>query len=120
MPLVDQASTPRPGQTVVSATVTPQLADVDLGGVTAHTWAYDGVVPGKVLRARAGDFVQVTVNNTLPAATTIHWHGVHLRNPADGVPGVTQAPIAPAPGTDMHSLPRIQAPTSFTRTSAPS
>ena len=28
MPLVDQASTPRPGQTVVSATVTPQLADV--------------------------------------------------------------------------------------------
>ncbi len=95
MPLVDQASTPRPGQTVVSATVTPQLADVDLGGVTAHTWAYDGVVPGKVLRARAGDFVQVTVNNTLPAATTIHWHGVHLRNPADGVPGVTQAPIAP-------------------------
>jgi len=46
----------------------------------------------------------------LPAATSVHWHGIALRNDMDGVPGITQRPIkagsgfeyaftAPDPGT---------------------
>lgn len=91
---------PRPmnaaaGQRVVDASLTATETTVDLGsGVTARTWAYGGVVPGKVVRANAGDFIRAKVTNRLPADTTIHWHGVQLRNPADGVPGVTQDPIA--------------------------
>ena len=86
---------PTPGQRVVTATLTPTPTTVDLGGVRAATWAYGDRVPGPVLRATAGDLVRITVDNRLPAPTTVHWHGIRLRNEADGVPGLTQAPIAP-------------------------
>jgi FtsP/CotA-like multicopper oxidase with cupredoxin domain len=42
----------------------------------------------------AGDQVKATLVNRLPAETSVHWHGIALRNNADGVPHVTQAPIA--------------------------
>ncbi|MFW0796967.1 multicopper oxidase family protein [Gordonia sp. CPCC 205515] len=84
-----------PGRRVVEASLSAQEMTVDLGsGITARTWAYGDLVPGKVLRATAGDVIRARVTNRLPADTTIHWHGVHLRNSADGVPGVTQDPIA--------------------------
>ncbi|MGV9713744.1 multicopper oxidase family protein [Gordonia sp. NPDC003424] len=86
---------PAAGQHVVEASLTAHETTADLGsGVTARTWAYGDVVPGTVLRANAGDFIRATVTNRLPADTSIHWHGVQLRNAADGVPGVTQDPIA--------------------------
>jgi FtsP/CotA-like multicopper oxidase with cupredoxin domain len=67
---------------------------VDLGGLSAVTWTYDGRLPGKELRAKAGDVVQVVVENSLPVETSVHWHGVRLHNAADGVPGITQDAIA--------------------------
>ena len=87
--------TPAPGQNVVTAALTPKQTTIDLAGQTLQTWAYGDEVPGKVLRANAGDFLRVFVDNQLPADTTVHWHGIRLRNAADGVPGVTQNPIAP-------------------------
>ena len=51
-------------------------------------------MPGPLIRARAGDLLRVEVDNRLPAETSVHWHGVALRNDMDGVPGVTQRPIA--------------------------
>ena len=33
--------------------------------------------------------------NSLPEATTIHWHGLRVPNNMDGAPGVTQDPIQP-------------------------
>jgi len=77
---------------------TAVMAPVDLGGVVAPTWSYDGVVPGKELRVTAGDELTVTVANQTDAGTSVHWHGLALRNDADGVPGVTQAPIPPRGG----------------------
>lgn len=88
-------ASPSPGQNVVTATLNPRVTTVDLGGVTVDTWAYDGQLPGKVLRATAGDFLRVTADNSLPDPTTVHWHGIGLRNAADGVPGVTQDAIQP-------------------------
>lgn len=58
-------------------------------------WAYNDQTPGPVLRVNLGDTVEVLLKNELPQATTIHWHGVRVPNAMDGVPGVTQAPIAP-------------------------
>ena len=85
-----------PGQHIVDVSLIAHQNTVDLGsGVIARTWGYGDTVPGKVLRANAGDFIRANVLNELEADTTIHWHGVHIRNPADGVPGVTQDPIAP-------------------------
>ncbi|HXP06887.1 MAG TPA: multicopper oxidase family protein [Acidobacteriaceae bacterium] len=37
----------------------------------------------------------VLLENELPVPTAIHWHGLHPPNNQDGVPGLTQAAIAP-------------------------
>jgi len=58
-------------------------------------WAYDGTVPGTELRIRHGDPLRIVVNNKLGEDTTVHWHGIRLPNPMDGVPGLTQRPIRP-------------------------
>ena len=58
-------------------------------------WAYNGRVPGPVPRLRQGSAFRATVENDLDETTTVHWHGIRLPNAMDGVPGLTQAPIAP-------------------------
>jgi FtsP/CotA-like multicopper oxidase with cupredoxin domain len=52
-------------------------------------------VPGPTFRIRLGETVRVAFTNHLPQPTTIHWHGVRVPNAMDGVPGVTQPPVAP-------------------------
>ncbi len=58
-------------------------------------WAYQDVVPGPEVRVRQRDRLRVVVENRLPQDTTVHWHGVRVPNAMDGVPHLTQAPIAP-------------------------
>ena len=98
------------GRDVVTARLTPRPVTLNLGGRTVQTWAYGDQVPGPLLRATAGDLLHVTVDNQLPTETSVHWHGIALRNDMDGVPGITQPPIkagsrfeyeftAPDPGT---------------------
>jgi FtsP/CotA-like multicopper oxidase with cupredoxin domain len=70
-----------------------QVEQID--GRRLDVWAYDGQVPGPVLRVRLGERVRVELANDLPQPTTIHWHGVRVPNAMDGVPGVTQPLIAP-------------------------
>ena len=79
---------------VVPVALAATAGPVDLGGVIVNTWSYHGQVPGPEIRVRKGDVVQATVGNHLPAQTTVHWHGVALRNNMDGVPMMTQAPVA--------------------------
>lgn len=74
---------------------TAQAAQVDLGGPQVNTWTYDGSLPGKEIRVRAGDVIQAELINRLPADTTIHWHGLALRNDMDGAAPLTQNPVAP-------------------------
>lgn len=69
-------------------------ATIDLGGRRVPTWAYNESVPGPLLRVRAGDALRVRVTNRLDEATSVHWHGIALANAMDGVPDVTQPPIA--------------------------
>jgi FtsP/CotA-like multicopper oxidase with cupredoxin domain len=83
---------------------------IDLAGRTVQTWAFDGTVPGPELRVKAGDELRIRLSNSLLAPTSVHWHGIALRNDMDGVPGITQdaveagstfdyAFVAPHPGT---------------------
>ncbi|MGX1501070.1 FtsP/CotA-like multicopper oxidase with cupredoxin domain [Labrenzia sp. MBR-25] len=58
-------------------------------------WSYNDVVPGPEIRVRQGDRLRVTVENGLDEETTVHWHGMRTPNAMDGVPHLTQAPIAP-------------------------
>ena len=58
-------------------------------------WAFEGTVPGPALRVSRNEMARITVENRLPQPTTVHWHGIRLPNAMDGVPFLTQAPIAP-------------------------
>src|SRR5262245_46242617 len=89
---------PRPVPAGADFTLTPGPAKVRLGearspGVDA--WSYNGSVPGPLLRVQQGGLVSVAVDNGLPQETTVHFHGIRLPNAMDGVPHLTQAPIAP-------------------------
>lgn len=69
--------------------------ELDLGGTTVKTWAYGDRLPGKEVRVTAGDTLALTLANHLPQATSLHWHGIALRNDMDGVPGLTQRDVRP-------------------------
>ena len=88
----------RGGRRVVTARLQARPATVDLGGRSVDTWVYGEGVPGPVLRADAGDLMRIRVDNALPVETSVHWHGLALRNDMDGVPGLTQEPIAAGAG----------------------
>ena len=79
----------------VVAAYTAGPVELDLAGTLVSTWGYSDAVPGKLLRARAGDLVQVTIDNALEEATSVHWHGLAIVNAMDGVPGLTQLDIEP-------------------------
>lgn len=64
-------------------------------GKPIYSWGYNGQLPGPEIRVTEGDQIRVIVTNNLPEATTVHWHGIDLNWEADGVPNLTQAPIAP-------------------------
>lgn len=63
-------------------------------------WSFGGQVPGPEIRVRQGDSLHVRVENGLPEETTVHWHGVRVPNAMDGVPHLTQKPIAPGESFD--------------------
>lgn len=97
-------------------------AVVDLAGTQVMTWAYGGKAVAPELRVGRGDRMQVAVTNGLPADTTLHWHGIRIRNDMDGAAPTTQRPIAanggehaydfvvPDPGTHWyHSHSGLQA-----------
>ncbi|AYJ50612.1 multicopper oxidase family protein [Rhodococcus sp. P1Y] len=72
------------------------FAAVDLGGRLVNTWTYGTGAVAPELRLAAGDTLRASVTNALPSDTSIHWHGIRIRNDMDGVPPVTQDPIAPS------------------------
>ncbi|MCL6734828.1 multicopper oxidase family protein [Streptomyces neyagawaensis] len=95
----------------VTLTAAPAVLDLG-GGVLAKSWAFGGRAPGQEVRLSAGDTLAAELSNQLPDRTTtsIHWHGIAMRNDMDGVPPVTQQTvraganftyrfIADAPGT---------------------
>lgn len=71
-------------------------ARVNLGaGPDFWAWTYNGQVPGPEIRVKEGEIIRVFLKNFLPEETSIHWHGVPVPNPMDGVPEVTQKGIMP-------------------------
>jgi FtsP/CotA-like multicopper oxidase with cupredoxin domain len=63
-----------------------------LGDATVRMLAYNGTIPGPVLRVREGSELVVDVVNEGDLATTVHWHGLRLDNRYDGT-HETQEPI---------------------------
>jgi len=74
-------------------------------------WSYNARVPGPTLRARQGDRLRILVENALAEETTVHWHGVRLPNAMDGVPYLTQPPIAADGGRFVYEFDLLDAGT---------
>jgi len=91
-----------PGFRVIRAR--PGFARLRAGEETA-IWGFDGVLPGPTLRVRRGEELKVRLLNELPEPTAIHWHGIRNTNAMDGVPGLTQDPIAPGASFDYRFTP---------------
>jgi FtsP/CotA-like multicopper oxidase with cupredoxin domain len=54
-----------------------------------RTLTYGDSIPGPVIRANVGDELAVTVSNRLDHSTSVHWHGIALRNDMDGAESAT-------------------------------
>ncbi|MEY4774954.1 MAG: hypothetical protein RIT40_1989 [Planctomycetota bacterium] len=64
-------------------------------GLTARCWGYNGRVHGPTIECVEGDTVRIYVTNRLPAATSVHWHGLYVPSGMDGVSGLHQRAIEP-------------------------
>ena len=86
----------RAGVAVRDLAIVAAPMTVDLGGgLPVPTWGYGPTVPASEIRIKAGEVIRARFTNELPEATTIHWHGISLRNDMDGVPGMTQEAVVP-------------------------
>lgn len=81
-----------PDPRVVETTLVAEELPVDLGGVTARMYAFNGGTPGPEIRARVGDRVVVHFENRISEPLMVHWHGIELQNAADGTT-LTQDPL---------------------------
>ncbi|RFU83762.1 multicopper oxidase family protein [Streptomyces triticagri] len=90
---VDAAERKRSGGPVRKVRLTATRTRLDLGSRTVGSWAYGDSLPGKEVRVTAGDTLALTLANHLPQPTSLHWHGLALRNDMDGAPGLTQQPV---------------------------
>jgi|GEM_PF-330249 len=66
-----------------------------VGNRTIKRLAYNGQIPGPVIKVQKGATITVNLKNSIDVDTTLHSHGLRLDNAFDGVPDVTQAPIKP-------------------------
>lgn len=76
-------------------TLNPGFVRKVFDGKEFAMYAYNGQIPGPILKVQQGSTFTVQVTNGLYIPTTIHWHGVRLTNANDGVPDVTQDAIEP-------------------------
>ncbi|MDU4094958.1 MAG: multicopper oxidase CueO [Pantoea sp.] len=61
-------------------------------GKAVNTWGYNGALLGPAIEMTRGKTLKVQLENRLPQATTVHWHGLEVPGDVDGGP---QAIIAP-------------------------
>ena len=64
-------------------------------GRLVDCWGFNGTMPGPTIEVTQGDRVRLVVENRLPELFSMHWHGFEVPIEMDGVPGLTQDPIAP-------------------------
>jgi len=64
-------------------------------GREMRVWGYNGSCPGPTIQVNQGDRVRVVFENRLPESTSIHWHGLEIPVAMDGMPYISQPPVAP-------------------------
>ncbi|MEO6531760.1 MAG: multicopper oxidase domain-containing protein [Specibacter sp.] len=90
-PLIAEYESHRqPTGKVVGASLTAAPSSKTPDIKTLQTWGYNDSFTGPTLRANVGDRIKSGLSNKLSEPTSIHWHGLALRNNQDGVPGLTE------------------------------
>lgn len=76
-----------------------------LPGFDTPVYAYEGIVPGPTIRARAGRRVMVEQRNALGETTNVHLHGARAPASSDGHP----RDVIPAGASRLYDYPNRQA-----------
>lgn len=84
---------PRPNKSQYVLRIAPTKLNPD-GKQTVAAVTVNGIFPGPEIRVREGDQLRIRVENLLDQPTSIHWHGLLVPASMDGVPDVSNAPIA--------------------------
>ena len=99
---VDPASLPaaKPTETVKlkngdTLDLTAGLVRRTIRGQRFVMYAFNGMVPGPQIRVAQQATITVRFHNKIDLPSTVHWHGLRHDNRFDGVPGLTQAEVAP-------------------------
>jgi CopA family copper-resistance protein len=101
-PLVNAAV----GKNARRGPVTMELAlrreTVDIAGARAAATTINHSVPGPLIELYEGEEALLRVTNHLDEDASIHWHGILLPFPMDGVPGVVFPGIRPGETFEAH------------------
>ena len=84
-----------PASPVLPLSLQPLMVPVRAGAAASPMLAINGAIPGPVLRVPRGQSIDLLVQNGLGQPTALHVHGYRGVNSAEGIPGLTSAPIAP-------------------------
>ncbi len=91
-------SAPRSEAKVVESELIIANGNVVFSGETVEALTVNGGIPGPTLEFTEGDLARIHVRNELDVPSSVHWHGLLVPNPQDGVPMVT------FPGIPAHSV----------------
>ncbi|MEX1112160.1 MAG: multicopper oxidase family protein [Candidatus Andersenbacteria bacterium] len=75
----------------------------NINGQEVKMLAYNGSIPGPLIKVPQGAEITVNFTNNTDVETTLHSHGVRMDNAFDGIPGITQDPI-PVGGSFTYQL----------------
>src|SRR3989338_1662610 len=75
--------------------LTASIVKKTIGNSVVKMLAYNGMIPGPMIKAEQGAEVTLNFTNNTDVDTTIHSHCVRLENKIDGVPDVTQKEVKP-------------------------
>ena len=75
----------------------------EIGGAEVKMLAYNGMIPGPLIKVFQGAEITLNFKNETDVPTTIHSHGIRLDNANDGTPPITQKEV-PSGGSYTYKL----------------
>jgi FtsP/CotA-like multicopper oxidase with cupredoxin domain len=97
------AAAPAPARRLTAAPAAQALAPPP--AQPTRRLAYEGTVPGPLIRLKRGEELALRLVNRLDAPTTLSFPGLRIANAFAGIAGLTQAPIAPGGEAEVRFTP---------------
>ena len=82
-------------RTIKEYTLILRKQKVNKAGKLVDAMTINDSIPGPTLYFTEGDSAVIHIQNDMPVASSIHWHGILIPNQYDGVPYLTTPPIEP-------------------------